>query len=240
METSEQYIERARLRIKGLRKNFIWVDEPAKIIDQTLLKPTATIEEIIEFFHASIPYGFASLCVNSAYIPLLKGLTGSENVTLCSVVGFPLGASSSVSKAYEAEEAVKNGAREIDMVMNLGYFKSRDYKRVEEDIKTVIKAIGPDAILKVIIETGYLTDHEKVEATKIVVNSGAHYVKTSTGFGPGGATLFDVALLKEVAEDRIGVKAAGGVRNYYTLCALYSVGATRIGTSSGIKILNEL
>ncbi len=238
METVEQYIERAKVRVKGLRENFVWVPEPAGIIDQTLLKPEASLSDVRRFFEESLPFNFASICVNSSFIPYLREL--NREVPLCSVVGFPLGASSFASKAFEADDAVRNGAVEIDMVMNIGFFKDRDYKKVERDIKMVRNAIGEAVVLKVIIETGFLSNDEKVEATKIVMNSGADFVKTSTGFGPGGATLFDVALLKEVVGDQIKVKAAGGIRNYYTLCALFSAGASRIGTSSGTKILNEV
>ena len=244
MENTEQYIERAREKLRNLKDKFRWLNrkEVASLLDHTLLKPYATKEDLRRFFIEGSKYNFASFCVNSYAIPILAKIANEEgiNATLCSVVGFPLGASSSRSKAFEASEAIKNGATEIDMVMNIGLLKSREFKEVREDIELVKREIGKDHVLKVIIETAYLTNEEKIDATRLVMDAGADFVKTSTGFGPSGATAFDVSLLSVVADGKIKVKAAGGIRNYYTVCAFYALGAGRIGASSSIKIMEEI
>ncbi len=244
MEKFEQFIQRAELRVKSLRERFQWLKpgEVERLIDHTLLKPYASLDDIKTFFIDGSKFNFASYCVNSAFVRYLKKLSEDYGVDtkICAVVGFPLGAMVSSAKAYEAELAVKNGASEIDMVINLGYLKSEKYGRVLSDIKEVRKAIGDDVVLKVIIETCYLTNEEKIRATEIVKDSGANFVKTSTGFGPKGADPFDVALLYEVASGSIKVKAAGGIRNYYSVCIYRALGAERIGTSSGIKIMEEI
>ena len=244
MENTEQYIERAREKLRNLKDKFRWLSrqEVASLLDHTLLKPYATKEDLRRFLIEGSKYNFASFCVNSYAIPILAKIANEEgiNATLCSVVGFPLGASSSRSKAFEASEAIKNGATEIDMVMNIGLLKSREFKEVREDIELVKREIGNDHVLKVIIETAYLTNEEKIDATRLVMDAGADFVKTSTGFGPSGATAFDVSLLSVVSDGKIKVKAAGGIRNYYTVCAFYALGAGRIGASSSIKIMEEI
>ncbi len=244
MEEFEQFIQRAELRVKSLRERFQWLNpvEVERLIDHTLLKPYASLDDIKNFFINGSKFNFASYCVNSAFVPYLKKLSENYGIgtKICAVVGFPLGSMASSAKAYEAEWAVKNGASEIDMVINLGYLKSKEYSKVLSDIKKVRQAIGDDVILKVIIETCYLTNEEKIKSTEIVRDSGADFVKTSTGFGPKGADPFDVALLYEVAGGSIKVKAAGGIRNYYSVCVYRALGAERIGTSSSIKIMEEI
>ena len=245
MEKLEQFIQRAELKVKTLKERFRWLDrtEVERLIDHTLLKPYASFEDLKDFFIQGSKFKFASFCVNSAFVPYLKELSLNSNVfesKICAVVGFPLGAMLSSAKAQEAELAVRHGASEIDMVINIGFLKSKRFRKVLEDIEGVREVIGKEIILKVIIETCYLSDEEKVIATEIVKDSGADFVKTSTGFGPKGADPFDVALLSEVAEDKIKVKAAGGIRNYYSVCVFNALGAERIGTSSGIKIMGEI
>jgi len=244
MEKFEQFIEDAKLKLKHLREHFRWLEkeEVASLLDHTLLKPYATLEELRRFLLEGSKYNFASYCVNSFAIPYLKNLADQNglNIKLCSVVGFPLGAMDKKAKAFEAVRAIENGASEIDMVMNIGLLKSGEFKEVRSDIEAVREEIGKDIVLKVIIETAYLTNEEKVYATELVMDAGADFVKTSTGFGPGGATAFDVALLSVVSDGKIKVKAAGGIRNYYTVCAYYALGARRIGASSSIKIMEEI
>lgn len=244
MEKFEQFIQRAELKIKKLKERFRWLDsqEVERLIDHTLLKPYASLEDIKKFLIQGSKYNFASYCVNSAFVTFLRKLSMDQgvNTRICAVAGFPLGAMISSAKAYEAELSVKNGAAEIDMVMNLGFFKSKEYGKVLSDIKEVRSAIGEDVVLKVIIETCYLTDEEKILATEIVKDSGADFVKTSTRFGPKGADPFDVALLHEVAANNIKVKAAGGIRNYYSVCVYKALGAERVGSSSSIKIMEEI
>lgn len=244
MENTEQYIKRARENLKNLKERFKWLsrEEVASILDHTLLKPYITINELKKFLSEGSSYNFASYCVNSFAISILKKMAEDEGieVQLCSVVGFPLGASSTKSKAFESLEAIKSGASEIDMVMNIGLLKSGEFKEVRTEIELIKREIGHEHLLKVIIETGYLTDEEKIVATKLVMDAGGDFVKTSTGFGPSGATAFDVSLLSVVANNEIKVKAAGGIKNYYTVCAFYGLGARRIGASSSIKIMEEI
>jgi deoxyribose-phosphate aldolase len=208
-------------------------------IDHTLLKPEATMAQIIKICEEAKKYGFASVCVNPYYAPLVaKELKGSK-VKTCVVIGFPLGATLKEVKAFETETAVSAGAQEIDMVINIGALKSQNYKTVEEDIRAV-KAAAGKALVKVIIETCLLTDEEKIKACELALNAGAHFVKTSTGFSTGGATIGDVALMRKTVGDKAGVKASGGIRDYKTCLTMIQAGATRIGTSSGIKIVEEL
>ena len=211
----------------------------AKMIDHSLLKPDATRTQIKQLCKEGRKYNFATVCVNPVWVKLCKKLLAGSTAKICTVSGFPLGASKPEVKAREAEMAIKDGADEIDMVMNVGAFKSGDFKSVEEDIKAVRRAIGNDKILKVIIEAGLLTNEEKVKATEIVKSGGADFVKTSTGFGYGGATIEDVKLLRKIAGDKIGVKASGGIRDYQTAMNLIQAGANRIGTSSGVRIMQE-
>ncbi len=209
----------------------------AGYIDHTLLKADATGSQIDTLCSEAKEYHFHSVCVNTTWTArCAKNLRGS-NVKVCVVVGFPLGAMSGRSKGFEARHAIEEGADEIDMVMNIGALKERDLKAVEDDIKWVVRACGQRALLKVIIETALLTDEEKVLACEIVKKSGADYVKTSTGFSTGGATVKDVALMRRTVGPKMGVKAAGGVRTFADAVAMIEAGATRLGTSGGVKII---
>ncbi len=208
----------------------------AKTIDHTMLKADATTETIKRYCDEAKQYGFASVCVNSCHVPLVaKELSGS-GVTACCVVGFPLGAMLTSAKAFEASEAVKAGAAEIDMVINIGAMKDHDFDSVRNDIRAVVEAAKP-AIVKVIIETCLLTDEEKVKACELSVEAGAAFVKTSTGFSTGGATVADVALMRKAVGSRAKVKASGGIRTPEDATKLLEAGADRIGASNGIVLL---
>ena len=209
-----------------------------KYIDHTLLKPEATKEQITKLCEEARQYDFASVCVNTCYVPLAKQLLAGSDVKVCCVVGFPLGAMDTVSKAFEAKTAVENGAQEVDMVINIGALKDKDYDYVTKDIATVVEASKP-AIVKVIIEACLLTDEEKVEACKCSMNAKAEFVKTSTGFSTHGATPKDVALMKKTVGDVCKVKAAGGVRSYDDAMKMIEAGADRLGCSAGIKVMEE-
>ena len=208
-----------------------------KYIDHTLLKADATTAQIKELCAEARQYDFASVCVNSCHVPLAaKELEGSE-VKVCCVVGFPLGACLTGAKAFEAALAVERGAREVDMVINIGAAREGNWELVEQDIREVAEACHPGAILKVIIETCLLTDEEKKEACLCAKRAGADFVKTSTGFSLSGATPEDVALMRETVGPDMGVKAAGGVRCTEDAEKMISAGATRLGTSSGVKLM---
>lgn len=209
-----------------------------KYIDHTLLKPEATKEQITKLCQEARQYDFASVCVNTCYVPLAKELLAGSDVKVCCVVGFPLGAMDTVSKAFEAKTAVENGAQEVDMVINIGALKDKDYDYVTKDIAAVVEASKP-AIVKVIIEACLLTDEEKVEACKCSMNAKAEFVKTSTGFSTHGATPEDVALMKKAAGNVCKVKAAGGVRSYDDAMKMIEAGADRLGCSAGIKVMEE-
>ena len=211
----------------------------AEYIDHTLLKADAGKEDIERICREAAEYGFASVCVNSCWVSLVSSLLKGTGVHVCTVVGFPLGAMSSRGKADETAEAVRDGADEIDMVLNIGYLKSGMLAEAEEDIKAVRNACQ-GKILKVIIETCLLTDDEKRTACALAVSAGADFVKTSTGFSTGGATVHDVALMKEAVRDKgLKVKASGGIRNYKDARAMVEAGADRIGASAGIAIVRE-
>ena len=211
----------------------------AKTIDHTLLKAVGTSVQVRELCAEARTFGFASVCVNPVWVTLCaQELAGSE-VLVCTVIGFPLGASHPEIKAAEARLAVSQGADEVDMVMNLGAAKAGDWKTVEEDIRGVVHVAGA-ACVKVILETCYLTDEEKVKACEAAMKAGAHFVKTSTGFGTGGATVEDIRLLHRTVGGRLQVKASGGVRNCADALALLDAGADRIGASAGIAIVNAL
>ncbi|WP_407407708.1 deoxyribose-phosphate aldolase [Peribacillus sp.] len=209
----------------------------AKLIDHTLLKADATEKEIVRLAEEAKEYGFASVCVNPQWVSLAaKELKGSD-VKVCTVIGFPLGASTTAVKVFETQDAISNGAEEVDMVINIGLLKAGNDNAVEADMKAVANAVHGKALLKVIIETCLLTEEEKVRACQLVVNAGADYVKTSTGFSTGGATVEDVTLMRKVVGPDIGVKASGGIRDKNDLEKMAKAGATRIGASSGVKIM---
>jgi len=212
----------------------------ASLIDHTLLKPEASLADIKKLCREAAEFGFASVCVNPSYVKdAVNFLTGS-NVPVCTVIGFPLGATLPDVKAYEARRAIFNGAREVDMVINIGALKSGDDCLVEDDIRAVVEAAHQDHILcKVIIETALLTDAEKVRACLAAKNAGADFVKTSTGFAKGGATANDVALMRRTVGSALGVKASGGVKGIDDARAMFEAGATRIGASVGVKIAQE-
>jgi len=208
----------------------------ANLIDHTILKPEATDASVRKLCSEAIEYGFASVCTNSCYTKLVAQELAGSNVLTCSVVGFPLGAMSTAAKAFEAAEAVRCGAQEIDMVIHVGSVKDQRWDLVLNDIKAVVEASGPAAV-KVIIETCLLTDEEKVKVCNLSVEAGAAFVKTSTGFNTGGATVADVALMKKAVNGRAKVKASGGVRTAADAMAMVDAGADRIGTSNGIAIV---
>jgi deoxyribose-phosphate aldolase len=210
----------------------------AKMIDHTLLKPDATQQEIAQLCFEARKYGFASVCVNPTWVSLCAQLLQGSPVKVCTVIGFPLGATSSEAKAFETETAIRQGATEIDMVINIGALKARDLETVARDIRGVVNvAHAHGIIVKVIIETALLTDEEKTIASLIAKEAGADFVKTSTGFAGGGATVHDVELMRKAVGPQMGVKASGGVRTYEDAASMIKAGATRIGASAGVKII---
>jgi len=212
----------------------------ARFIDHTLLKPDATQAQIAQLCHEARQYSFAAVCVNPTHVKLCADLLKGSSVAVCTVVGFPLGATPPEVKAYETQKAIDDGATEIDMVINVGALKGGEYDQVERDIAMVTRtAHNRGALCKVIIEAALLTDQEKIKACELAKNAGADYVKTSTGFGPGGATVADVALMRRVVGPGMGVKAAGGIRNLADAKGMVEAGATRIGASAGVKIVQE-
>lgn len=211
----------------------------ASMIDHTLLKATATSEQIRQYCSQAKEYEFASVCVNPCYVKLVAEELKNTSVKVCTVIGFPLGANTTEVKAFEARKAVEEGAHEVDMVIHVGALKEGKVEYVENEIRAVVLA-AKDATVKVIIETCYLTDEEKEIACKAAQKAGAHFVKTSTGFGTGGATVEDIALMRRTVGDSMEVKASGGVRSLKDAAAMIEAGANRIGTSSGIAILEEL
>lgn len=210
----------------------------AKLIDHTLLKPAATQEQIKALCQEARTYSFCSVCVNPYWVAFAKKQLAATDVKVCTVIGFALGATTSAAKAFEAADAVKNGADEIDMVINMGALKSGDTQAVLADIRAVREACAGH-ILKVIIETSQLTDEEKITACQLAAKAGADFVKTSTGFNGGGATPQDVALMRKSIPAQMQVKASGGIRTRADLDAMVAAGATRIGTSSGVTIIEE-
>ena len=208
---------------------------PAKFIDHTLLKPTATQAQIKQLCQEARRYGFASVCVNPCRVALAKKELAGSNVKVCTVIGFPLGANTSAAKAYEAKDALENGADELDMVINVGALKDGDDTRVLEDIGAV-RQVCNGHILKVIIETSELTDEEKIKACQLAAQAKADFVKTSTGFSKAGATIHDVELMRQSIPSHMQVKASGGVRMRKDFDAMLAAGATRIGTSNGVSI----
>lgn len=212
----------------------------AKFIDHTLLKPEATSDQIKALCKEAIEYGFASVCINPCRVKLASELLKGTDVKVCTVIGFPLGAATPEVKAFETKNAIDNGASEVDMVMNIGAIKEKDYELVEKDIRAVVEAAGGKAIVKVILENCLLEKDEIKKACEICIKAGADFVKTSTGFNKSGATLEDVKLMKETVKDRAGVKAAGGIKDAITAKAMIEAGASRLGTSSSIKIVSEM
>lgn len=209
-----------------------------KYFDHTLLKPEATCEQIDKLCEEAAEYDFYSVCVNSCYVARCTEKLHGTDVKIAAVVGFPLGACTSRTKAFETEEACMDGASEVDMVLNVGVFKNGDYDYIREDIYAVVEAAAKyNAIVKVILETCLLTDDEIAEACKLAKEAGAHFVKTSTGFNSGGATVADVALMKKTVGDALEVKASGGIRDYDTAIAMIEAGADRIGASASVAIM---
>jgi deoxyribose-phosphate aldolase len=208
-----------------------------RMIDHTLLKADATKKEVVKLVEEAKEYLFASVCVNPTWVKTAaEMLAGTPEVKVCTVIGFPLGASTSETKAFETKNAIENGANEIDMVINIAALKDMQDDLVENDIRAVVEAAAGKAIVKVIIETCLLTNEEKVRACKLSVKAGADFVKTSTGFSTGGATVEDIRLMRETVGPEIGVKASGGVRSREDALAMVEAGATRIGASSGVAI----
>jgi deoxyribose-phosphate aldolase len=214
--------------------------EIARLIDHTLLKPDATPDQITQLCFEARTYGFASVCLNPAHVKLAAELLAGSPVKVCTVIGFPLGATLPEVKVFEALDAIAKGASEIDMVINIGALKARDYTRVARDIQGVVSACHDrGALVKVIIEAALLTDEEKVAACLLAKEAGADFVKTSTGFGPGGARLEDVALMRRAVGPKMGIKAAGGIRTLAEAQSMVEAGATRIGASAGVAIVQE-
>ncbi len=212
----------------------------AKYIDHTLLKPEATEDMIRKLCQEALEYQFASVCVNSCYVPLCVSILEGSSVKVCTVIGFPLGAASTGTKAFEAKEAVDFGAEEVDMVINVGMIKSNEWDYVKNDISAVVKSVKGRALVKVIIETCLLTDDEKKQACLAAKESGADFVKTSTGFSTGGAKLEDVLLMRNTVGEKMGIKASGGIHTGKEALAMIEAGATRIGASSGVQIVEDL
>ncbi len=209
-------------------------------IDHTLLKPEATAHDIEILCKEAIEYSFYAVCVNSCYVALAKELLKDSTVKVASVVGFPLGAMSTEAKVYETENAIQNGAGEIDMVINIGWLKAHEYNLVQGDIKEVVtKAHSKKAIVKVIIETCLLSEDEIKKVCTLAVEAGADFVKTSTGFSTGGAKVSDIKLMKSVVQDKAKIKASGGIRDYVSAKAMIEAGADRIGASASINIVEE-
>jgi deoxyribose-phosphate aldolase len=212
----------------------------AGLIDHTLLKPDATRKDVEQLCREAAEFSFATVCVNPVWVALCSSLLRSTPVGVCAVVGFPLGATTPEVKNFETRRVIYDGAREVDMVINIGALKSGDLRAVERDIEAVtIPCRDCGVTSKVIIETAYLTDEEKVTASTLAKAAGADFVKTSTGFGPGGATVADVALMRRVVGEDMGVKAAGGVKDLDALKAMVAAGATRVGASAGVRIVQQ-
>ncbi|MGE7905430.1 deoxyribose-phosphate aldolase [Peribacillus sp. NPDC094092] len=212
----------------------------AGLIDHTLLKADATKEQIKVLCEEAREYNFASVCVNPTWVKYASELLEGSEVKVCTVIGFPLGATTPETKAFETKDAISNGAHEVDMVINIGALKDKDDELVERDIRAVVAASTGKALSKVIIETSLLTDEEKVRACELAVKAGTDYVKTSTGFSTGGATVEDVTLMRKTVGPDIGVKASGGVRNTSDAQKVIEAGATRIGASAGVSIVKGL
>ena len=209
----------------------------AKYIDHTVLKPDTTLDTVYKYCREAVQFGFASVCVNPMHVRCAAKLLHETQVAVCTVIGFPLGANMPKIKAAETCDAIKNGAQELDMVINIGALKDGNKDLVEKDINAVVRATRGKAMVKVIIETGLLTDEEKITACCIAQKAGADYVKTSTGFISGGATVKDIALMRKTVGESMGVKASAGIRERQDALAMIKAGASRLGTSAGLRII---
>jgi deoxyribose-phosphate aldolase len=234
----DELMEFGANRIGAVVKSCPTKEELAHWVDHTLLKPDAVKDEIIKVCQEAKEYKFASVCINPTWISLAQKQLRGTAVKVCSVIGFPLGATLPEIKAAEARAAIAAGADEVDMVINIGALKSSDYSLVERDIRGVVRAAGRRTV-KVILETCFLSDEEKEKACLIAKDAGAHFVKTSTGFGKSGATVKDVALMRKTVGAAMGVKASGGVRTYEDACKMVEAGATRIGASASVEIVSN-
>ncbi|HLS35462.1 MAG TPA: deoxyribose-phosphate aldolase [Bacillota bacterium] len=210
-----------------------------KYIDHTILNPDAKKADIHNILSEAKEYGFASVCVNPSWVAYCSKELAGTQVKVCTVIGFPLGSTTTETKVFEAKEAIKNGAEEIDLVINISALKDRDESYVKKDIQSIVKAAGQNIITKVIIETALLSDEEKVLACTLAKEAGADFVKTSTGFSSGGATEEDIRLMRKTVGKEMGVKASGGIRDKETAVKMIEAGATRIGASAGVSIVNE-
>ena len=245
MDSLPEILERANLYIEELppvsKKLILPIgSEVAGWIDHTLLKPDATADQILELCQEALEYQFASVCVNPVYVPLAHDVLADSNVEVCTVVGFPLGATMPTQKIVETLSCLNSGATEIDMVINVGALKSQAYGMVLNEVQSIAQvAHNQSAILKVILEMALLTHSEKIIACLICQAAGTDFVKTSTGFGPGGATIEDVDLMFRVIGETMKIKAAGGIRDFVTTKAMIDAGASRIGASAGVRIVQE-
>ncbi len=212
------------------------IQKIASLIDHTLLKPEASTSQIKTLCAEARRYQFASVCINPGYVPLCREELKGSDVKVCTVIGFPLGASTSQTKAFETRDAIDNGAGEIDMVINIGLLKSKHYVKVEDDIKAVVEA-AKGAIVKIILETALLTDNEIIKACQLSKSGGAHFVKTSTGFAKGGASVHAVELMRRTVGMGMGVKASGGIKSFTDADKMIKAGATRIGASASVEII---
>lgn len=208
------------------------------MIDHTILKPEATEAAVQKIIDEAKEYNFFSVCINPCWVAFASEQLADTDVAVCTVIGFPLGANTPEVKAYEAADAIKNGANEVDMVINIGALKSQQYDHVRQDIQGVVDAAKGKSLVKVIIETALLTDEEKVKACELAKEAGADFVKTSTGFSTGGAKVADIRLMRETVGPDMGVKASGGVHNAEEALAMIEAGATRIGASTGVAIVS--
>lgn len=208
-----------------------------QLIDHTILKADATQEDVVRILEEAKKYDFFSVCINPCWVEFAKEELVGTKVNVCTVIGFPLGANTSETKAYETTDAIRNGADEVDMVINVGALKSQQYKKVLKDIQAVVQAAAGQALVKVIIETALLTKEEKIKACELAKEAGADFVKTSTGFASGGAMVEDITLMRSVVGPEMGVKASGGIHNEQQAQAMIQAGATRIGTSAGVSIM---
>lgn len=209
-----------------------------RMIDHTILKPEATEAAVQKIIDEAKEYNFFSVCINPCWVAFASEQLADTDVAVCTVIGFPLGANTPEVKAYEAADAIKNGANEVDMVINIGALKSQQYDHVRQDIQGIVDAAKGKALVKVIIETALLTDEEKVKACELAEEAGADFVKTSTGFSTGGAKVADIRLMRETVGPDMGVKASGGVHNAEEALAMIEAGATRIGASTGVAIVS--